>query len=528
MLFRMYTRWAERHGYQINVLDLQPGDEAGIKDATLEITGEYAYGYLKAESGVHRLVRISPYDAAQRRHTSFASVFVFPMVDDTITVDIAPVDLRVDTFRACGAGGQHVNKTESAVRITHLPTGLVVQSQAERSQHRNRDFAMRILKARLFVHYQEQERAKTQALTDVEEGHRLRQPDPLVRAAAVHHGQRPPHRAEEDRRPGGAGRRARPVHRRLPRSRGNRNDSAPHLSRVRHPRPARDRAHRRDRRGGRARVRHARAAPGRHDGGARAATCARAACGSPAAIERGIRRGGSRRRARRRGADAGALLRGGRASAGRRAAGHRQPQSARVQRLQDDAAAAAAVRRRDPGDARRHRARRVRVRRGGRASDRPILDDYRAMLVERLASPQRTQGGDGLRQRLRRHGGARRVRAHGPSRDRRCSPSSTGRFPNHLPDPTVPALLVDLQAAVQRERRRPRHRLRRRRRPHRRGGRRRAHRLRRPAARAARARRADARAGRRDHLRRQVLAGADRGHRRARRHGRRCGRPGTR
>jgi peptide chain release factor 2 len=167
MLYRMYTRWAERHGYDIRVLDLQPGEEAGIKDATLEITGEYAYGYLKAESGVHRLVRISPYDAAQRRHTSFASVFVFPMVDDTITVDISPADLRVDTFRASGAGGQHVNKTESAVRITHLPTGIVVQSQAERSQHRNRDFAMRILKSRLFVHYQEQERAKTQALKDV-------------------------------------------------------------------------------------------------------------------------------------------------------------------------------------------------------------------------------------------------------------------------------------------------------------------------------------------------------------------------
>src|SRR5881628_69307 len=165
MLYRMYLRWAERHGYATNVLDLQPGDEAGIKDATVEITGEYAYGYLKSESGVHRLVRISPFDAAQRRHTSFASVFVYPMVDDTVTVNLSPADLRVDTFRASGAGGQHVNKTESAVRITHIPTGIVVQSQAERSQHRNRDFALRILRSRLFLYYEEQERLKTQALT---------------------------------------------------------------------------------------------------------------------------------------------------------------------------------------------------------------------------------------------------------------------------------------------------------------------------------------------------------------------------
>jgi len=178
MLYRMYMRWAERRGYATSILDFQPGEEAGIKDATIEIANEYAYGYLKSESGVHRLVRISPFDAAQRRHTSFASVFVYPMVDDTITVNILPQDLRVDTFRASGAGGQHVNKTESAVRITHLPTGLVVQSQAERSQHRNRDFAMKILTSRLFVYYQEQERMKTHALKaakkDIDFGSQIR------------------------------------------------------------------------------------------------------------------------------------------------------------------------------------------------------------------------------------------------------------------------------------------------------------------------------------------------------------------
>jgi peptide chain release factor 2 len=176
MLYRMYLRWAERHGFKVEVLDYQPGEEAGIKDVSFIIKGENAYGYLKVENGIHRLVRISPFDANAKRHTSFSSVMVSPEIDDDIDIEIEDKDIRIDTYRASGAGGQHVNKTESAIRITHIPTGIVVQCQNDRSQHKNKAAAMKMLKSRLYEYEMAKKQAEIDGIekSDIGWGHQIR------------------------------------------------------------------------------------------------------------------------------------------------------------------------------------------------------------------------------------------------------------------------------------------------------------------------------------------------------------------
>ena len=211
MLLRMYVRWAEQHGFKVDYIEETQGEEAGIKSATIEIKGRNAYGWLKTENGVHRLVRISPFDSNARRHTSFASVTVYPVVDDRINIDIKEADVRVDTMRAGGAGGQHVNKTESAIRLTHIPTNIVVVCQNDRSQHRNRAQAWQMLRAKLYqaeLKKREEKAAADQAAkTDIAWGHQ----NPLLRSAALSDGERPAHRRLDFQHRRRARRRYRPV-----------------------------------------------------------------------------------------------------------------------------------------------------------------------------------------------------------------------------------------------------------------------------------------------------------------------------
>ena len=196
-----------RRGFVVEILDMSDGEETGIKGAILEIKGHYAFGFLRPEAGVHRLVRISPFDAQSRRHTSFASVFVYPVVNDEINIELREEDIEMDVFRASGAGGQHMNKTSSAVRLTHIPSGLVSRRQQERSQFKNKQVAMKILKNRLYQLEADKQRGGQGVARLDESGRDLRQPDPELRVPAVHNGQRPPNGAQDPGRPSGDGRR---------------------------------------------------------------------------------------------------------------------------------------------------------------------------------------------------------------------------------------------------------------------------------------------------------------------------------